>query len=383
MPPKSAIPFETPVVVRSPNWLGDAVMTLPAVRNLRNFLPPGAHLAVAAPEKLAALWDAAPFVDEIVELDRPRSIPAVAEMLKPGEYQTAILLPNSLRVAVEALAAGIRNTVAYPGHCRRWLLTHRVEPAAYDPDRQHQKYGYIDLMAALGAASDDSCPELVVPDSFEPLALPGTGPLLVLCPGAEYGPAKRWPAERFAAVAQTLQRERQARVVIAGAKADLDVAATVAELVGDAINLAGKTSLEQLMRLLAAARVVVSNDSGAMHLAAALGTPVAAIFGSTEHKLTGPVGPPGRTRVLRYHVPCSPCFLRDCPLDFACMERVEAEEVATAVRELWDGVDAANGTAIPTSHAESHPLSYRRGHFPYARRTKPLGPRRTVFRRHH
>ncbi len=360
-----------PVVVRSPNWLGDAVMALPAIRNLRRFLPPETHLAVAAPEKLAALWDACPFVDEIVELEKPKNIPAVAEMYKEGDYKTAILLPNSLRVAGEALAAGIPNTVAYPGHKRRWLITHLIEPAPYDPHRQHQKHFYLDLISALGAEADASCPEMLIPATFDPIDLPEQ-PYLVLCPGAEYGPAKRWPAARYAEVARDLQKKRQAQVLIVGAKVDIEIAQEVENAVPDAVNLAGKTSLEQLMRLLAGARVVLSNDSGAMHLASALGTRVVAIFGSTEDKLTGPIGPADRNAIHRYHVPCSPCFLRDCPLDFACMEKVTAEAVAASALDLWDDDSPANNVLLD--------WPYRRGHFPFHRRSKTIGPRRVISR---
>lgn len=366
-----SITLPGPVVVRSPNWLGDAVMALPAVRNLRRFLSPKTHLAVAAPDKLAALWDACPFVDEIVELENPKSIPAVSEMLKEGDYQSAVLLPNSLRVAGEALAAGIHNTVAYPGHKRRWLITHLIEPAPYDPHRQHQKHFYLDLISALGAEPDATCPELVIPPNFESITLPKE-PYVVLCPGAEYGPAKRWPAERYAKVARELQEKRQAQVIIVGAKVDIEIAQKVESQLTGALNLAGQTSLEQLMRLLAKATVVLSNDSGAMHLASALGTRVVAIFGSTEDKLTGPIGPAERNLIHRYHVPCSPCFLRECPLDFACMEKVTAQVVASSALELWD--DAFP----PTNLFLDWP--YRRGHFPYQRRTKRFGPRRLFSR---
>jgi len=290
-------------------------------------------------------------------------------MLKDGDYQSAILLPNSLRVAAETLAARIPNTVAYPGHKRRWLITHLIEPAPYDPHLQHQKYFYLDLISALGAEPDASCPALVIPPNFEAIDLP-TEPYLVLCPGAEYGPAKRWPTERYAEVARQVQQERQAQVVLVGAKVDLEVAKEVEEAAPGILNLTGQTSLEQLMRLLAGARVVLSNDSGAMHLASALGTRVVAIFGSTEDKLTGPIGPEERNLIHRYHVPCSPCFLRECPLDFACMTMVNVDEVAASTLELWD-------EALPEANRLLN-WPYRRGHFPYQRRTKRLGPKRAA-----
>ncbi|MEM1059671.1 MAG: lipopolysaccharide heptosyltransferase II [Verrucomicrobiota bacterium] len=369
--PPSGYRLQTPVVVRSPNWLGDAVMALPAVRNLRTFLPPGARLDVAVPAKLAALWDACPFVDHVLEMDEPKKIPLVAELLQEGEYQTAVLLPNSLRVAAEAFSAGIPHTVAYPGHARRWLISQLVEPAPFNALHPHQKYYYLDLIEALGAPADASCPDLVLPADFQAPDLPGDAPLLVLCPGAEYGPAKRWPAERFSEVANHMRDRHGARVVVAGAKGDADVAAQVAAEVEGAVNLTGRTSLEEFMRLLAMARVVVGNDSGSMHLASALGTPVVGIFGSTEPRLTGPIGPPERARVLRHHVSCSPCFLRECPLDFACMDSIASNQVLAAVEELW-ATTPAGGTRPPHR--------FRRARRPYSARRKAPGPSRKIYR---
>jgi heptosyltransferase-2 len=151
-----------------------------------------------------------------------------------------------------------------------------------------------------------------------------------VCPGAEYGPAKRWPVERFAEVARALAAEGHAILVLGGPN-DARVAGEVAGLVPGSRNLAGQTTLGELVDHMTQAALVLSNDSGAMHLASVLGTPTVAIFGSTEPRRTAPLGP--RTTWLREHVPCSPCFLRECPLDFACMQQVTVEMVLAVSRE--------------------------------------------------
>jgi heptosyltransferase-2 len=331
-----------PLVVRSPNWLGDAVMALPAVRNLKTLI--GAEpLAVATPEKLAALWRACPFVDRVIALPNPKNIGAVAQQLREGNFTTAVLLPNSLRAALEAWRAGIPQRVGYARGGRGLFLTRTVPVPKRDPVRLHQKYYYLDLAAAVGAPTDESLPELRRPvtepnganeKSNLPSPLLPTAGAGAICPGAEYGAAKRWPLESFVAVGQALVG-RGLPLVILGAKGDAALAAQLAEKLPGARNRAGETTLEEFMAELAAARLVISNDSGAMHLASALGVPTLAIFGSTEPALTGPLGT--HTAILRHHVPCSPCFLRECPLDFACMTSITPERVLAAAAGLLDG----------------------------------------------
>jgi len=318
-----------PLVVRSPNWLGDAVMALPAVRNLKTMLGKDL-LTVATPAKLAALWRACPFVDQVIALEQPKSLPTTAHELQAGKFGSTVLLPNSLRVAAEALLAGIPQRAGYARGGRRLLLTKAVPVPPRNPVRLHQRYYYLDLVAALGGSSDDSMPEL----RKEPLA-PGTGsrPIVAICPGAEYGPAKRWPIASFLAVARYFVAKHNAKIVLLGAEVDAPLAFEFAQQLPEAENRAGKTSLAEFMAALASARVALCNDSGAMHVASALGVPTVAIFGSTEPLLTGPLG--GRTEVLRHHVPCSPCFLRECPIDFACMTSITPEMVIAAGEKLF------------------------------------------------
>jgi heptosyltransferase-2 len=318
---------EGPLVVRSPNWLGDAIMALPAVRNLKTLVMTD-PLTVAAPEKLAPLWQACPFVDQVIVLPQPRNIRAVAAQLREGKFGTAILLPNSLRAALEVFLARIPHRIGFARGGRGLLLTRTVPVPPRDPVRLHQKFYYLDLATACGAPTDESFPSLRKSSSL-PQALPWQ---VAICPGAEYGPAKRWPIENYVAVAKHLAEKQNAKIVIFGAAADEALAGELAALVPGAENRAGKTTLAEFMTALEESRLVICNDSGAMHLASALGVPTVAIFGSTEPELTGPMG--SRTAVLRHHVPCSPCFLRECPIDFACMRSITPEMVIALADKL-------------------------------------------------
>jgi heptosyltransferase-2 len=326
---ETAFRLNVPLVVRSPNWLGDAVMALPAVRNLKTMLV-NDPLVVATPEKLAALWQACPFVDQVIALPKPKNLQATAKQLRTGKFGSAVLLPNSLRVAAEAWLAGIPQRIGYARGGRGFLLTKAVPVPSSNPVRMHQRFYYLDLVAALSGPSDASMPELRREKSA---GKSDAQPVVAICPGAEYGPAKRWPIENFLAVAKHFAEKHRAKIVLLGAAGDVQLAEELAKQLSEAENRAGKTSLAEFMAALVSTRLVVCNDSGAMHVASVLGVPTVAIFGSTEPLMTGPLGL--RTAVLRHHVPCSPCFLRECPIDFGCMKGVTPEMViATGERLL-------------------------------------------------
>jgi heptosyltransferase-2 len=307
--------------------LGDAIMTFPAVRNLKRAMG-DSPLTIATPQKLEAVWKLCPFVDRIIPLPAPKNLMAVVAGLKGDTFSGAVLLPNSLRVAAEAKLTRIPRIAGVAGHARRWLLSDVIPDLPFAWQTQHQVHGYVHLMKYLGASGDTAFPELKKPDTT------GKAEAIGLCPGAEYGPAKRWPAERFAEVGQALSEQWKLPVRIFGAAGDQAVAAAIAEKIPGAENLAGQTTMEELIAHLAACRLVLSNDSGAMHLASVLGVRTLGIFGSTEQLRTGPLGP--RTTVIREHVPCSPCFLRECPIDFACMQGVTVERVTASVLTQLD-----------------------------------------------
>ena len=208
----------------------------------------------------------------------------------------------------------------------------------------HQIYEYLHLAAALGANPAPLAPQLfVTPDEVEATKKKFclgkiAAPVFGLNPGAEYGPAKRWPVERFIAAAKEIQQRTNCVWLLFGGKGDAELASQIQSAIGNrqsAINLAGQTSLRELMSLLKICEVLLTNDTGPMHVAAALGTPVVVPFGSTSPELTGP-GLPGdpRHRLLKSDAPCSPCFLRECPIDFRCMNGIRVERVVEAVLEI-------------------------------------------------
>jgi heptosyltransferase-2 len=338
-------------VVLSPNWLGDAVMALPAVADIR-----GHHatrrLVVAARPSVAGLWTIVEGVDEVVVIPRAhgasrwRTLGENAEALRRIGADVAVLLPNSLQAAVTARQAAIPERWGYRRNVRRWWLTRAVpRPRGL----VHQADYYRNLVKALGFANGERVPRLEVPGAAVDQARgllaaagwEGGTRLLGIAPGAAYGGAKRWPPERFAAVAAGLAATHGLRPVLVGSEGDR--AATCAietelDKIQDsgrrpaAMNLAGRTDIPQLAGVLSLCAAFVSNDSGAMHLAAAVGAPVVALFGPTDERVTAPVAV--RARVLTADAWCRPCLLRECPLDHRCMQGIGADTVASAAGEM-------------------------------------------------
>jgi len=363
------------ILVRGVNWLGDAVMTTPALQRLRE-AHPGSHITLLTHEKLADLWRDHPDLNSVLTFTASESIWSIARRLHAQNFDAALVLPNSPRSALEAWLSRIPLRIGYARPWRNWFLN-RVVPSRNDralmrkrsvgeikrlinntqhatrntkhPPGAHQTYEYLKLAAALGANTTPVAPHLhVAAGELEPVAARfGLKPnavesLFGLNPGAEYGPAKRWPAERFISAAVEIQRQIPCRWLIFGGPADLSFAREIEMGVQNALaktanaalplNLAGKTNLRELCVLLKLCRVVLTNDSGPMHVAAAVGTPVVVPFGSTSPELTGPGLPgDGRHKFLTANAPCSPCFLRVCPIDFRCMTSISVERVVDAV----------------------------------------------------
>ncbi|MEO8043615.1 MAG: lipopolysaccharide heptosyltransferase II, partial [Spartobacteria bacterium] len=312
---KDLKPFR--ILIRSSNWLGDSVISIPAVRAIKRGRP-DARITILAPEKIAAVWKLVPEVDEVLSLGRKSLWSAVSLLRRERAFDVGIVFPNSLRVALELWLAGIPRRVGFAGHRRRWLLNQVVRPVERKGAPPHQAEHYLDLARSLGV--DATVDEIALPS-----AVRVSDGRIGLCPGAEYGPAKRWLPERFAAVAAAIGGEW----VLFGTAKDAAVGAEIANALGEQCrNLIGQTTLEQLIEELQKCRLLLTNDTGTMHLATLLGVPVVAVFGSTEPSLTGPLG--RGHQVVRHQVECSPCFLRECPLDFRCMKAVSVEEVVEA-----------------------------------------------------
>jgi heptosyltransferase-2 len=373
------------ILVRGVNWLGDAVMTTPALLRLREATP-GAHITLLTHEKLAGLWSNHPAVDAVVTFSKRDPVWSVARKLRAGHFQTGLTLANSPRSALELWLARIPRRIGYARPWRNCFLTSAVAsragvlemrkrsvseikklvaidsrntgPASADshdradrgaarPAEAHQIHDYLHLAAALGANPDPLPPRLEVTTdevaaARQKFALANDVYWLGLNPGAEYGPAKRWPLENFLWLAREAAAWPGWGVVVFGGEGDIPITDNLEQQFRKTadqwkfrprfVNLSGRTSLRGLCACLKLCRVLVTNDTGPMHAAAALGTSVVAVFGSTSPELTGPGLPDDpRRRVVNSDVPCSPCFRRECPIDFRCMKSIETRRVAEAI----------------------------------------------------
>jgi heptosyltransferase II len=356
VPPQTSLkPFR--ILIRASNWLGDSIISVPAVRAIKRGRP-DAHATIAAPAKIAAIWKLIPEVDEIISLPSNSLLAAVRAICRQPEFDVALLFPNSLRVALEAWLSGIPRRVGYRGHWRAWLLNQIVRKRGKPRPPEHQSLHYLRIAQDLGAdvAVAEAPPSGETSNaqrsmfnaqflSFtQPSAINHQPLTLGLCPGAEYGPAKRWLPERFTEVAQAVSSQTQAQWILFGTSKDGAAGEIISQALGDnCVNRIGQTTIEQLIDELRTCRLLLTNDTGAMHLASLLAVPTVAIFGSTEPRLTGPLG--NGHIVLRHQVECSPCFLRECPIDFRCMKAVTVEEVVAAVLSvLQSGRDLSVAT---------------------------------------
>ena len=323
---KDLKPFR--IFIRSSNWLGDAVISVPAVRAIKAGRP-DTHVTVAAPAKISSLWKLVPEVDEILSLKGKSALTAARCIRRQQSFDVAILFPNSFRAALEVWLGGIPRRIGYRGHWRSWLLNQLVRESPHRGPIEHQSNHYLRIAHELGAEISE-----IKSQKSEIENAPIRAPLKIgLCPGAEYGPAKRWLPERFAEVAQKIAERRHAQWVLFGTRKDAAIGNEIFKTLGDnCVNRIGQTTLDQLIDELRECRLLLTNDTGTMHLAALLGVPTVAIFGSTEPRLTGPLG--NGHIVLRHQVECSPCFLRECPIDFRCMKAVSVQEVVDAVLSI-------------------------------------------------
>jgi heptosyltransferase II len=313
------------ILIRAPNWLGDSVIAIPAVRAIKKGRP-DAHITIAAPEKIAAIWKLVPEVDEVLSLKNRSLFGTVAAIRKQRRFDVAVLFPNSLRVALEVWLAGVPRRAGYRGHSRSWLLNQIVPERKKRGPLEHQVHRYLEFALELGAAPEKEKIDMI----SRPPVTTKEKIRIGLCAGAEYGPAKRWLPDRFAEAAKAVAAQASVQWVLFGTSADSDVGSTIAKALGEnCVNRIGQTTLDELISELRDCRLLLTNDTGTMHLATLLGVPVVAIFGSTEPRLTGPLG--SRDFVIRHQVECSPCFLRKCPIDFRCMKAVAVDEVVAAV----------------------------------------------------
>jgi len=325
------------VLICGVNWLGDSVMTLPAVRAWKK-LHPDASLHVLVKANLAAFWRLQPDVDSVMVLETGGGTWRTARRIREQRFSSAYILPNSFRSALVPFMARVPVRRGVAGHGRTWMLTDAVE-GHLPPERVHQAWEYVRILGL-----DDQVQELPAPvlrtgkaettTVSERFGLGAATPYGVLIPGAARGPSKQWPPEHFASVGRALGERHGLRVVVSGTDGEKTLCARVANDVGgDAFSVAGETSLTELTALLAAARLAVTNDSGGMHLAAAAGCPVVAVFGLTDATKTGPIGDSHRV-VTRDDVRHSRDIPRNSQEAVACLRSIGPDRVMATIEEV-------------------------------------------------
>lgn len=332
------------IIVRMPNWLGDLVMATPVLHDLRERFPQAKIIPMCL-ENLAGLLVNDPNVTDIFAFKKPsgwihhlhRS--NILEPLRHEGFDLGVLLTNSLSSAWWFWRGHVRHRLGYTGHWRRMLLDKALPlPPGYET--QHLVTTYKMLLAPLGIPLSTTGPRLYVGEeerrtAEKRLAEDGIEPGIILIginPGAAYGSAKCWLPDRFQALTLRLLENPRHRVIFFGDPAGTPLVNDIcANMPARVINMAGKTSIRELAAFIQCCHILITNDSGPMHMAAALGVPPLALFGSTSDVRTGPysIG-----RVIHKHVECSPCYRRVCPIDFRCMKRIEVEEVYNNALEM-------------------------------------------------
>jgi heptosyltransferase-2 len=325
------------ILVRATNWVGDAVMSLPALRALHERFPE-AHIAILAKPWVADLYGREPFCGEMI----PYTARSTGEKLRVGRelksrgFDCAILLQNAFEAAAIAFAARIPERIGYARDGRSRLLTKAIRVPRPGEIPAHERFYYLELLHRAGILSELPQNDRIVLDGAPAAKESGKarfaafnfGPQVIgVSPGAAFGSAKRWLPERFAEAANRVANETGASVAIFGSKDERALCESVAQAIRAPVkNFAGETTLAEFIDMAAACRVYLSNDSGAMHIASALGVPSVTVFGATNDVTTGPTGPVAR--IIREQVECSPCMKRECPIDHRCMTRVEASRVS-------------------------------------------------------
>ncbi len=338
------------ILVRATNWVGDAVMSVPALQALRERFP-AAEIAILVRPWVAGLYGREPFCDELIPYEAPRNWRGlgekwkIAQDLRARNFDCAVLLQNAFESAALVKAAGIPVRIGYDRDRRGWLLTHSVPVPEKGETPKHQRFYYLELLKRAGIVPGYPTDGHIRLHGASLAAQEGrkrfdsssfAGQVIGVAPGAAYGGAKRWLPERFGKAAAQLAQERNASVAIFGSKEEWPICNIVHEYLqsvgGGSVNFAGKTTLSEFMEMAAACELLLTNDSGPMHIASALGVPTVAVFGATDDEATGPTG--AWSRVVREPVECSPCLLRECPIDHRCMLRVSAERVTREASHL-------------------------------------------------
>jgi len=329
------------IVVRMPNWLGDAVMGTPIVEDIKKDNPQ-AHLTVLCHSGIKSLLEANPHIDDFIAFSRdkknsPQEKRRIFEALREKKFDAGLLLTRSFSSAWWFFRGGVKNRIGFNDHFRKFLLTH-PQTVPENEEYEHQVITYKKLLLPLGINPSQTSPSLhLLPDEIDQAikALEGFGILtkehlvIGVNPGAAFGSAKCWLPERFVELNRRLLQTPHVRLLYFGDATGKPLVDDICSHFGPrVVNLAGKTSLRSFMAYLSICNCLVTNDSGPMHVAAALKTPLVAIFGSTNEIKTGPYA---SGTIIHKHVACSPCYKRKCPIDFRCMKSITVDDVFNAI----------------------------------------------------
>jgi heptosyltransferase-2 len=327
------------ILVRATNWVGDAVMSLPALRALHEKFP-AAEISILAKPWVADLYGREPFCHRVIPYTAANlaSKWQAARALRSENFDCAILLQNAFEAAAVAFLARIPVRIGYARDGRSALLTRAIPVPKRGEIPPHERFYYLELLHRAGILDTLPASESIRLDGAPAARVAGINRFRALglgenvvgvSPGAAYGTAKQWLPDRFAAAASRIALDIGGKVAIFGSAAERELCEFVKLACrAPAKNFAGETSLAEFIEMAAACRVYLTNDSGAMHIASALGVPTVAVFGATDDVGTGPTGP--LALIIREPVECSPCLKRECPIDHRCMTRIEADRVAQA-----------------------------------------------------
>lgn len=324
------------ILIKVPNWLGDAVMALPTIKGMRALFP-ASHLAVLVKSELADLFRHEPDINDVISYEARKGLKRLSseykliKEVKSQKFDLALILPRSFHSALIGFLSKIPNRIGYSADGRGKLLTQSL-PRNKENFTRHRVYYFLNLLNIIGRPVSFSAPRITVSRETREwvnnkLAYIKGHVIVGLNPGATYGSAKCWLAERYAQLAKELINRKKAWIIILGSPAEGKLNSSIATQIKhhQVIDFTGQTSITQMAGLLSACKLLVTNDTGTMHVAAAVNTPVVAIFGPTDHVTTPPFG--NNHVIVRKEVSCSPCLKRICPTDHRCMTRISVEDV--------------------------------------------------------
>jgi heptosyltransferase-2 len=338
------------ILVRATNWIGDAVMSLPALAALRAAFP-GAEIVALARPWVADIYALSNAIDRVIPYHAARGARdlgakwELVKSLRAENFDCAILLQNAFEAAMITRLAGVPRRIGYDRDGRGWLLTDAIAVPKSGDIPRHQRFYYLELLRRAGIIDTLPQSDAIRLDGAAAACARGVArfrelglepPVIGVSPGAAYGGAKRWMPEAFATATVRVAREEAASVALFGSESERPICEEIAQAIREqgvtTLDLSGRTKLSEFIALAAACRLFLTNDSGAMHIASAAGAPTLAIFGATDDGATGPTG--AQARVVREPVDCSPCLLRECPIDHRCMTLVTPERVAREALEI-------------------------------------------------